>query len=87
VKLNILVEVTEESILSSIDELTDNEKADLAIRFGEHGDLNYELILMSKLISTISKVYPPDDKSDIEMSNLSKSLLIIKPFVDQMTDL
>lgn len=85
--LEISSKISEEELLTSIDSLTDNEKSDFAIRFGEGGDVNYELMLLSKLISTINEIYPPDDcKDDVEMATLTHSLLLIKPMVDKLIE-
>lgn len=78
---NIISSVTEDALLSALDELNDESKAEFLIKLGEHGDLTYELVLLTKLITLIAKVYPPNNKDDEQMAELSQRLLDILPLL------
>ena len=65
------------NLLDVINVLPDEVKTTLAIRLGEGGELDYELMLLDKLIDVITGCYPTDCE-DGQMANLSEQLLVVK---------
>lgn len=82
---NIISSFTEDALLAALDELSDESKAEFSTKLGEHGDLTYELKLLTKLITLIAKVYPPSSKDDEQMAELSQKLLDILPLLVKLT--
>lgn len=87
IKFDITSTIDENQLLSAtITNLNDEQRSDLAIRFGEDSYISYELILLRKVISKITDLYPIDDKDDAEMAKLSEKLLPIIPVIDNLLD-
>lgn len=87
IKFDIVSTIDEDQLLEAIiTSLTDDKRSDLAIRFGEDGDISYDLMLLRKVILMITELYTPEDKEDVEMAKLSEKLLPIIPVIDNLLD-
>jgi hypothetical protein len=85
INIQVKAQLSEDNIVDAVmSSLTDGEKIKLALRFGDNGDLSYELRLLSKIIKLIDTLYPSTSTEDLEMSNISKKLLEILPLLDKI---
>lgn len=84
--LNINSTISESELLFAMNELTDKQKADFALRLGEGEDQTYELMLLDKIITLLKKTYPlsGDDK---EMSKLANDLSKLQPEIKKMINI
>jgi hypothetical protein len=76
-----------ELVENIINQLTDEEKSELAIDFGNGGDYTYELILLKKLIGEILSGYSLKSLSkdeDLEFVKLIEKLTEISPIVNKI---
>ena len=87
IKFDIVSTIDEDQLLEAITtSLTDDQRSDLALRFGEDGDISYDLMLLRKVILMITELYTPEDEEDVEMAKLSEKLLPIIPVIDNLLD-
>lgn len=71
----IEIRIDEDSLINFIQTFSDEDMADFAMRFGENGDVTYEIYLLKNLYRIFKVSYPIDvDGEDEDMSKITEHL-------------